>query len=107
MMSGQRDEIILGDVGSADRIAIETNNSIYVFIVTNPAGRGGILIGGAAWRGPVRACLLHERLRAGSNTHFLIASGDKFFHATTSRVRRINHMKRSATATTGACRKLT
>lgn len=105
MMSGQRDEIILGDVGRADRISIETNNSRYVFIVTDPAGRGGILFGGAAWRRPVRACLPHERLRTGSNALFLISSGAKFLFANTSRVRRIEHIRRgTAVAATTVAR---
>lgn len=92
------DEAALDAVSHRNCTLIQTVNSFYLFLLTDPAERRGLLVGGALGEGPASAVVLgaiwqsggprlHQSdMNAGLRAVFLVESAGRWKHLITSRV---------------------
>jgi len=103
-------EIALDALSASDFVRIETVNSTYCFLVTDPEGRRGILMGGALDSAAVTTVLLGAEIRAngqvsslysklceGARGIFFVAAADRVQQLITSTIIRLFHTRAKTT----------
>lgn len=96
-------EIDITSLIAGDQLLIETNHSIYIFIIADPRKGIGNLIGGLLGNYMARACLLslsidkstalqnRKSLRPSMHARFLIESGNRIRCLCTSPITKLIH----------------
>jgi hypothetical protein len=97
MKPNPESEVLTDELNVADAVRLQTRNSVYLFTLTNPAARQGMLTGGVFGNSPAEATIIDPlSIRNGLKVRFRIDYSLKSIMMSTSPVIHFEIIRSSA-----------